>query len=378
MRRQKNRSIGQITIAFLLSLGLLFALVACENGLPQKEGSNQQETSTQTEPQPTEEQATESVAETAQESPNDAGNEAPPESQAESTPKPSLDRLAQDIAQSVCGALFRCCTSDHLAQYFIPYRNNQLLESFKPRLPPDATLTQETCTTVLQEMIQIVPFGDWIAAAKAGDVQFDPTAAQTCLRSIQNATCGDAVRNALFDSTCFGFSPPIGGKEQRKAFLRTASAGQACTMLRDGVGAGFYGTCDPTQSFCCYPNAQGSNEPCGLPREGAKGVCKKASAENETCAVAPAVQLCQTGLDCNDEKNRCEAPKTAPRKIGESCATERFEVLGECTDSWCDLTGTRLCTARKNDGATCGFGNECNSGGCEGKRCTTPTYCTGR
>ncbi len=374
------RSIVQIGFFTLFSMMLLLSFAACESGLPQKEGSTNQETNTQTETQPTE-STTEPLSEPAQEPPSDAGSEALPETavetQPETTPNPALDRLAQDIAKNVCGALFRCCNNDHINQYFLFYRENRLLESFKPRLPPVATLTQETCTTVLQEMIVIVPFGDWINAAKVGKVQFDAAAAQTCLQTLQNAACGEAVSNALFDSTCFGATAPVGGTEQRKAFARTSSAGQECTILRDGVGAGFFGTCDPTQNFCCYPNTQGTTDPCGYPKEGVKGVCKKASAVNEACAVAPTVQLCKTGLDCGDN-NRCEAPNTTPLKVGDSCSTERFQPLGECQSSWCDLTGTRKCTAFKEDGAACGFGSECKSKGCENKLCAKPTYCTGR
>lgn len=289
----------------------------------------------------------------------------------------SAAELTRTVAASVCGALFRCCSED-LTTYFAPYRDNELLASFRDRLPPDAVLDEASCREVLEPMLDIVPLGDWVRSSLAGEVRYDDAAAGTCLENLDQAACGQPLRDALWDSTCFGFAAPGGGSDQRKAFQRTRGVGESCGPIRDGIGATFYGTCDPTTAFCCYqePGQTG----CQFPFSGQgprQGTCEAIAQVADTCSVTPPIKLCATGADCSDDTATCVVPSTVPLALGEPCIDENFTFLGECQDSFCDLFGTSNCEARHADGETCLGGDECTSGFCDSV-CTPNDVCTGR
>jgi hypothetical protein len=287
-------------------------------------------------------------------------------------PDPTLETLLPDAATAICGALFRCCDGDSLARYFEPYARNEALLDFAPRLPPVASVTAETCPGLVAEMLTIVPLGTWRDAAADGLVRVVPAAVAACLASLETATCGDAVTAALFDATCFWLNPPLGGEEQRRIFERTASAGAACRPLNDGFGGVFFGTCDPHSAFCCHGEAGACDFPDG---PAAEGVCQPASAEGEACSQLP-VQLCRTGLECGDD-GRCQAPDHTPLQPGEACIDDRFNLLGDCVDSFCDVFGTSRCTPRRADGEACAGPDECLSGACRDDVCGPPDFCDG-
>lgn len=293
-----------------------------------------------------------------------------------------IDQLTASVASSICNALFRCCNAQDVEDYFFSYANNQELQDlgYDDQLPPNAALADEAaCTALVAEMLDIVPFGDWMAQANAGKVTYHPDAARTCADTLDAATCGVEVSSALFDSTCFGFNAPV-GPTQRSIFTRTMGPGDdGCVPLRDGTGARFFGTCNPLEAFCCYEKAGVTG--CAFPFDGdgnpRTGTCQAVSLENEACSGGlDNVQLCQTGLDCDFDENVCVAPGTTPLQVGEDCIDSSFNLLGECQDSWCDMTGSSKCEPYKADGESCVFPQECENGACEGGVCGSPSYCT--
>jgi hypothetical protein len=283
-------------------------------------------------------------------------------------PGGDLSSFHQDAADAVCGALFRCCDGEDVGAFFEAWTVNEQLADFAPQLPPD----EQACPALVADMIAITPFGDWIDAASSGAVDFDPDAQSTCLAALRDATCGDGVRAALYDSTCFSLAAPYGG-EQRSMFERTGIDGDACSPIRDGVGASFYGTCAPDQSFCCYDDPACTypyDGDTGAPRDGS---CRPASGVGGPCLASAPLQLCASGLEC--VSGQCEEPLTAPLQQGEVCIQD-FVLLGECQDSWCDLFGSGLCEPLRDLGEGCGGDQECSTGACDGV-CVENDFCSG-
>ena len=239
-------------------------------------------------------------------------------------------------------------------------------------------LDEASCRLVVEEMLDIIPLGDWVRASNAGDVTYDAGAAAACVAALDTAACGQPARNALWDSTCFGFAAPSGGPEQRSMFHRTRPVGSTCAPVRDGVGAAFYGSCDPTTSFCCYevPGRTGCQYPfdaAGVPRS---GTCAPVAAVGAACGIAAPLKLCATGINCADDTQTCVAPVATPLAVGERCLDASFNQLGECQGSFCDALGTSRCEPQRANGAACTGGDECVSGLCNSV-CVPMTICTG-
>ncbi len=292
-------------------------------------------------------------------------------------PPARLATLIDEAAAAVCAGLVRCCDETAMTQFFSPIVESETFESFRDRVPPAATLTEEQCGDVLAEIYAIRPFGDWVEAASAGEVDFVESELDACLTEIEEAECGAEMATRLFDGECLAFVAPNGGESQRRMFERTRTDGDACDPISDGLGAGFYGTCDPDVAFCCY-RAPGEDD-CAFPVAGAVGTCAEVADVGEPCAYGSIpLLLCATGLYCNDE-GRCEAEATTPLDNGETCASPGFDILGNCTDGYCDLLGTRECTARKANGESCTGAEECAGGECSGtpRICRTSTFCAG-
>jgi hypothetical protein len=282
------------------------------------------------------------------------------------------ETLIAEASQSLCSALLRCCDTASEDIFFAPYNQNDVFLDLRPLIPPQAELTAETCPGVVSQLLERRPFGAWIAAVERGEVGFDEAAAINCVANLDAATCGDEATAALFDASCFAFGPPLGGEEEREIFLRTDVAGAACTALDDGFGGAFFGTCDPFQAFCCKDEGNG----CAIPAPGDAGVCQTVSQEGEACSFFPTLQLCATGLDC-DDNDLCVAPNTTPLQTGDTCIDANLAFLGECVDSFCDLFGTSLCTALGADGASCTAGFECEGGACNANLCAQSNICVG-
>jgi hypothetical protein len=293
-----------------------------------------------------------------------------------------IDTFTADAAGAICGALFKCCDAQSLTDYFGPYAQSTLLSSFASKIPPQHTFANEAeCAATVKQMLDITPFGDWVSAVKAGHVTFDAAAFATCKSTLENASCGKEVAGALTDGTCLGFGAPPGGKYQRKSFVRTQKAGDPCAPIRDGVGAGFFGSCDPTGTFCCYEDAASPGK-CALPfdKNGnpRAGTCKAASKVGEGCTFFNPVQVCVTGASCDSGTDKCVADGDAPLSVGQGCVDQNFNVLGICQQSYCDVLGTGKCEPLKADGVSCGGPEECQSGGCPMGKCGAPTFCTGK
>jgi hypothetical protein len=277
--------------------------------------------------------------------------------------------LVRQVAASSCGALFRCCDGASRQRYFASYQANLRLASLAGRFPP---ADEASCAALLEEALPIVPLGGWLSAVDAGLVAYDGAAAAACLQALDTAACGAPMREALFDGRCFGFNPPQGGGEQRAMFQRTAVDGAPCRALNDGIGGGFYGTCNPAEAFCCYerPGSPG----CALSNDAGTGTCRAVSAEGEACGVSP-LQLCATGVDCNPATGTCASSPDAALGNGQPCADGSFNLLGDCAQGWCDLFGTRTCEPRKADGAACFGPDECAGGDCVLGRCAVNSVC---
>ena len=279
----------------------------------------------------------------------------------------ALAALTSEIASSVCSALFRCCpTARDLNTYFGPYVGSTRLESLRSRLPPNvsmASFDEAACRAVLRDAFAITPWADWVSAANAGRVTYDSAAAARCASALRTATCGKPAWDALVDPRCFGFTPGT-GDVQRSFFRRTQTSG-ACSFVRDGAGGVFFGTCDPTQSFCCYESGGRCTVVPGGMLPGAMGTCRAAGAVGESCAIVPALRVCRTGLEC-DVSNRCVAERTGPLASGATCWNASDGLLGVCpTGEFCNLLGSARCEARRTDGAACSGGDQCRSDFCQ-------------
>ncbi|MGE0325748.1 MAG: hypothetical protein AB7K71_02230 [Polyangiaceae bacterium] len=276
--------------------------------------------------------------------------------------------LTSAAAVRICAALERCCDASSVERYFAPYVGNDLLKSFHASLPPAAAFSPSECPALLEQMLDVTPFGDWVASVVAGQVTFRESEALGCLNALGGASCGDAVQQALSDSSCFGFGAPAGGAEQRKMFQRTLGSGASCSPIRDGVGSSFYGQCDPRSFFCCYVDPMSTSAGCtypftadGSPRN---GTCQPAAADGAQCQLFQPLKLCATGSSCDSATDTCRAEVHTPLAVGERCADAQFNLLGDCEASYCDLGGSNRCEALTPLGEACGFAYECASGNC--------------
>lgn len=274
--------------------------------------------------------------------------------------------LTARAAGAICGALFRCCDAD-LDDYFAPYREHELLKAFKARLPPAAGLDEQGCRGVLTEMLDVVPLGDWVRAGQADMVAIDGPAFDACVATLATASCGEPVRDALWDSTCLGFAPPGGGDEQRSFVRRSGKAGDACSPIRDGLGGAFYGTCDPREAFCCFeePGQIGCQLPYangGSPRP---GTCTAVAADGAACSVALPLTLCATGSECSADTATCVPPSTTSLVLGATCVDGSWHLLGDCQNAWCDVLGSKKCERLRDDAESCEAPDQCRSGRCD-------------
>ena len=288
-----------------------------------------------------------------------------------------LANLIEEISASTCKAIFRCCDKKSLESYFAMFANSPNLTKFKGQLPPEAALTAADCPALMEQMLAVIPFGDWIKVVKAGEAAYNPAEARKCLDVLDKAKCGDEVVKALFDGTCVSFAPPSGGKAQRKMFNRTRTDGDKCTVIRDGVGTPFFGSCDPMKAFCCYPDRSGDKSKCSYPTGGATGTCKAAPGAGEQCKGLPPILICKTGSSCDSKTSKCVVPSTTKLTVGDPCMDTSYNTLGICVGGWCDSLGSKTCKAKLADGEKCTFAYQCKSGGCENKVCGKSTFCTG-
>lgn len=286
-------------------------------------------------------------------------------------------------SQALCRVLFSCCTSEaDLAQFFAPVaraEEGSVFFDLVDRVPPNAALTEAECPALVEEIHTRKGLGPFVAAANDGVVEVDGDALSLCLNALDSATCGAAALDSLFDSTCFGLQPPVGGDEQRRIFVRSATDGD-CRPITDGFGGLFFGTCDPTQAFCCVVDSSGE---CGIPSPTGVGVCTAAAQPSETCSSFAPVLPCATGLDCipgagPDGTDGCVAPSTDSLALGSPCYDSAlFRLLGTCDNGWCDVFGSDRCEAHLAAGAVCTNSEQCGPDVCADGICGPEQRCGG-
>ena len=272
-------------------------------------------------------------------------------------------------AQAVCGALSRCCSPDDIETYFGAYALDTRFDALGDVFPPDV----EQCASTLEDAWRIAPFGPWFDALDAGLIELNSEGLDACINELNEAPCGAGVWDALLDSTCFALSAPLGGDAQRRAFRRSAAPTTPCESLNDGFGGLWYGTCDPTQAFCCVRDGF---DCVTATEEGVSGVCAAAATLGETCGLDP-LKPCITGLVCGPEGTCEENVEATLLSPGATCATDGFILLGTCVGSYCDLFGARVCVPKKTNGESCLLPEECISGQCDAGACAPFTTCDG-
>lgn len=301
----------------------------------------------------------------------------------------ALASFEDTVATAWCGALFRCCAEADLEEVFAVYRVIPGLPSafaaFQDRLPPDATLTEESCVTLMRDLNAVAPFGQWLVEARAGRVGFDEDAYQACLDELGTAACGRPLEEALNDPACFALrdniaSAPVSGALTRAFFERTGALGEACTALEDDDAVN--GTCDPSAGFCC--GRASPEEDCGAVGVGGAGTCVAVGGEGDECSDFPPLP-CGEGLRCRpgasiSEPGRCEPAPTETAGIGEVCA-EAFVTTAPCEEGFCDTSGDPgRCAARRDDGEACDSDDQCASFHCAGdfgsRTCAPFALCT--
>jgi hypothetical protein len=274
----------------------------------------------------------------------------------------TLDNLTEKASKGICEALTRCCDTESQKLYFDPFRDNEGLADWAPMMPTDEPIDYDSCVELLNGIFPKIWLGSWLQRAESDEVTFQADAAETCLTNLNNAECGEEIQNTLFDPTCFGSAAPYGDNEQRLIFSRIATAGDSCQAIRDGFGGLYFGSCDPTVAFCCIAEdaLEGGCSP--YPSLDTPGTCQRASQLGEACNDLP-IQLCRTGLVCNNEIGLCEEEQWDEIQIGEPCM-EGANYLGACINSYCDFS-TQLCEPIKENEESCTYGFECQSGWCE-------------
>ena len=285
----------------------------------------------------------------------------------------TLDGLVSQIATVTCESIQNCCNAEELDLYFGPIGFNPYLEDLKAQLPPDAPFDPNTCVSLLTSAYEIVPFGPWVEAVRDGYAEFDEDMATQCLESMRNATCGAQFSEVMFGGECFGFSPPSGAGVSRRALTQIGTVGDACLPLNDGVGGGFFGTCNPMIAVCAVEDEQGRRGLASIDR-GETGVCIPSSVENERCSL-PDFQICRRGLSCVNDV--CVPPITTELQLGDTCY-EGWQLQGVCANSYCDMFGQpSVCVPFKGLGDACSGALECESGYCPNGMCEDGAFCDG-
>ena len=284
--------------------------------------------------------------------------------------------LIADASRAMCDAMFRCCDTNSHDWFFQSWRSNTLVADRVDEMPPNTPLDESSCPALVADLMVDTWLGDWATALQDGLVEIDSTGAAECLTEIEEATCGDSLRTAFLDSTCFSQVAPGGGEEQRRFLERNALEGATCMPVRDGFGGLYYGSCNPNEAFCCVSDGTGDCSP--FPTAGEAGVCLAVANDGQACSQDAPLKMCKTGSSCMD--GRCVANASASLSLGEVCyEPSTYSLMGDCVDGWCDLFGSAQCEPLKVNDELCTTGEQCSSKWCDdtSRMCTENPICNG-
>ena len=128
--------------------------------------------------------------------------------------------LMSDAAEALCDSMFRCCDDDAQAWFFQAWRDNT------PWLTG-----QRTCRRIPIESRHLPRTRHrpvdrtWLGAGSPRarlEKSPRPRRRRRLLDELRTADCGESLRDALIDRTCFSVSAPSGGDEQRRFLAREA------------------------------------------------------------------------------------------------------------------------------------------------------------
>jgi hypothetical protein len=255
-----------------------------------------------------------------------------------------------DVAKAVCAKLASCCSATDRAAYFAQFRD----KPYELASAPSAA----DCETVLAQTLGKL-HDKWLPSIERGAISFDAAKATSCVDAVKNAACGVPLATALYgDSGCWG---PRG-----KVFTKKVALGAACENIGDGT---YYGECDPSLGFCGNVSKK----------------CEPWKRTNEECTVIGTWAFCAPGLNCDgatpNRPGKCSAaPVTVA--IGQSCNALSGPTTLCDSDAFCNFTSGK-CEAKKADGASCKYDDECVTGHpftCSpygAGTCGQRTYCAG-
>ncbi len=303
-----------------------------------------------------------------------------------SIPRDDLDTFVSIGAAAVCEGLFRCCDASSRGVYREYFRHDPRTEAADSQ-PPFTDVA--SCRRYFEVKLGGGPFLDWINAARRGLVRYDPEGSVACRRAIVTAACGEPLRNALSDGSCYSaFVSPIDG---RRMFVRSAGAGAPCRAIRDEPVIGMrHGSCEPS-SYCCIPAPDGTGR-CLSPWESVRtgvvdGQCRAAARVGAPCTGAVGLDesylACANALTCARDSSGCQPYQAdVDLTLGAICYdSERGLSLGRCpANSRCDSLRTdasNTCVHNRSDGEPCDRSSLCETYRCLDGFCAPSDFVCG-
>jgi hypothetical protein len=259
----------------------------------------------------------------------DAGAGAPTSDAAAVDPRVAARAFRTDVAKAVCAKLAGCCSQADRDAYFGQFRD----KPYELASTPSAA----ECEVVLAQTLGKL-HDKWIPSVERGAVAFDGAKAAACVDAVKTAACGVPLASALFgENGCWG---PRG-----KVFTKKLALGAACENIGDGT---YYGECDPAVGFCGNVSKK----------------CEPWKRTNEDCTIVGTWAFCAPGLNCDNatpsRPGKCSAPPVTVA-IGQSCTALSGPTTLCAADAFCNYTSGK-CEAKKADGATCQYDDECQTG----------------
>lgn len=261
----------------------------------------------------------------------------------------SIADYDKSLAQAVCAKLAACCSQANYDTYFQAFTQKPFDLTAAPA-PAD-------CAPVLATQLGKL-HQKWAASVTLKRMTFDAARAAKCVSDVNASTCGVAFMKSLYDPACFG-------ARGNEVFTKIAAPGSSCVDIGDGT---YSGECDPKLGYC-----------------GSDQVCKAWQTTGQPCSVTPTRQFCAPSLDCSNltptKPGTCSGPPII-KPIGGSCLDSTGPLVDCAAGSYCDWD-TGVCTAKKADGASCKYDDDCASSyphSCEpfgNGTCGSTSFCGG-